>query len=102
MLDRRGFLALAGASALDPERLLWRKGAKTISIPKPTPLPDDILKFYAVSIHITRACPRNSMMMVNLKKPVPLLAGDTISVEIAGTPPPLWFPALSVVTLRYQ
>ena len=35
MNSRRGFLsALAGAMVLDPEKLLWRPGAKTISIPK--------------------------------------------------------------------
>lgn len=37
MLNRRGFLAaLAGGAAVaaDPERLLWRKGAKLISIPR--------------------------------------------------------------------
>jgi len=40
-MNRRGFLtALAGAIAsfeLDPERLLWRRGAKLISIPIPMP-----------------------------------------------------------------
>jgi len=38
MINRRGFLAsLAAAVFADPERLLWRPGAKTISIPKPAP-----------------------------------------------------------------
>ncbi len=41
-MQRRGFLtALAGsvgAMTLDPERLLWRSGAKLISIPAPTRL----------------------------------------------------------------
>lgn len=37
MLNRRGFMgALAGALALDPERLLWVPGKKLISVPKPT------------------------------------------------------------------
>ena len=37
ILSRRGFLSAFGATAvLDPERLLWRPGAKHISIPKPT------------------------------------------------------------------
>lgn len=36
--SRRGFLgAIAAALALDPERLLWRPGAKLFSIPKPPP-----------------------------------------------------------------
>lgn len=39
MTNRRSFLcALAGAAtafSMDPERLLWRHGAKLISIPKP-------------------------------------------------------------------
>jgi hypothetical protein len=39
MQSRRGFLGLLGAFAagavLDPERLLWIPGAKTISIPAP-------------------------------------------------------------------
>jgi hypothetical protein len=33
--NRRGFLALAAGMLLDPERLLWRPGAKHISIPAP-------------------------------------------------------------------
>lgn len=33
-MNRRGFLAaLLGGAVLDPERLLWRPGAKLISIP---------------------------------------------------------------------
>lgn len=42
MLNRRGFLAALGAfaaaAALDPERALWVRGAKLVSIPKPAPL----------------------------------------------------------------
>ena len=35
-MNRRSFLsALAGAMVLDPERAIWRPGAKLISIPKP-------------------------------------------------------------------
>jgi hypothetical protein len=38
-VNRRGFLSTLGIGgatlALDPERLLWRPGAKLISIPKP-------------------------------------------------------------------
>lgn len=38
-MNRRGFIGAIGAalagSMLDPERLLWVPGAKTISIPKP-------------------------------------------------------------------
>lgn len=35
-MNRRNFLSLLAASlTLDPERLLWRPGAKLISIPKP-------------------------------------------------------------------
>ena len=38
-MNRRSFLAaLAGAMVLDPERLLWRPGAKLISTPKPNVL----------------------------------------------------------------
>jgi hypothetical protein len=33
-MTRRGLLAALAACALDPERLLWRPGAKLISIPK--------------------------------------------------------------------
>lgn len=40
-MNRRGFLsaltAFAAAATLDPERALWVRGAKTISIPKPAP-----------------------------------------------------------------
>lgn len=49
-MNRRGFLgvfvaAVAGAT-LDPEKLLWRPGAKLISIPKPAFLAvGDILTF---------------------------------------------------------
>lgn len=32
-MTRRGLLAALGGFALDPERLLWRPGAKLISIP---------------------------------------------------------------------
>ncbi len=36
MTSRRTFLAALGAAfALDPERLLWVPGAKTISVPAP-------------------------------------------------------------------
>lgn len=42
-MDRRGFisalLGTAGAMVLDPDRLLWRPGAKRISIPAPSPAP---------------------------------------------------------------
>jgi len=34
-LGRRAFLAMLAGAALDPERLLWRPGAKLISIPRP-------------------------------------------------------------------
>lgn len=35
-MNRRSFLAaLAAGLALDPERALWRPGAKLISVPKP-------------------------------------------------------------------
>ncbi len=41
-MNRRLFLsslaAFAGAAVLDPEKLLWRPGAKLISIPAPPPL----------------------------------------------------------------
>ena len=40
-MNRRGFIsalsAFAATAVLDPERLLWRRGEKLISIPKPTP-----------------------------------------------------------------
>lgn len=40
MQTRRGFLGLLAAGlALDPERLLWRPGAKLISVPAPRLLP---------------------------------------------------------------
>lgn len=36
MTSRRGFLgALLGAAVLDPDRLLWRPGAKLVSVPRP-------------------------------------------------------------------
>jgi hypothetical protein len=34
-MNRRAFLAAIAGLTLDPERLLWRPGAKLISIPKP-------------------------------------------------------------------
>lgn len=33
-MTRRALFALAAAAVLDPERLLWRPGAKLVSIPK--------------------------------------------------------------------
>ena len=40
-MDRRQFIrSLAVAMALDPERLLWIPGQKTIFIPPPTPIFD--------------------------------------------------------------
>lgn len=43
MITRRGFLASLGAAiaaaTLAPEKLLWRPGAKLISIPRPSPAP---------------------------------------------------------------
>lgn len=40
MTNRRSFLTvLAGAMVIDPEKLLWRPGAKLISIPAPQPSP---------------------------------------------------------------
>ena len=55
MFDRRNFLKLVGAglagAALDPDRLLWRPGAKTISIP-PAP---KIVAPEGISIRILRA-----------------------------------------------
>ena len=39
VMNRRGFLGLLSAAlTLDPERLLWRPGAKLISIPQPRPI----------------------------------------------------------------
>jgi hypothetical protein len=38
-VNRRGFLALLAGAVLDPERLLWRPGARLISIPAPAPAP---------------------------------------------------------------
>jgi hypothetical protein len=35
-MNRRGFLSMLAGATLDPERLLWRPGAKLISIPEPT------------------------------------------------------------------
>lgn len=36
-MNRRGFLStLAAGFAIDPEKLLWRPGAKIISIPRPS------------------------------------------------------------------
>lgn len=44
-MKRRAFLAsLAGAFALDPERALWIRGAKTISVPAPRPLVREFLR----------------------------------------------------------
>lgn len=34
-MNRRNFLAFAALFVADPERLLWRPGARLISIPKP-------------------------------------------------------------------
>ncbi len=34
-MTRRALLSLLAGAALDPERLLWRPGAKLISIPRP-------------------------------------------------------------------
>jgi len=43
-MNRRAFLTgLAAAFALDPERLLWVKGQKTISVPKPVVREADIV-----------------------------------------------------------
>lgn len=47
-MRRRGFLGLLGSAlagaTLDPERLLWRPGAKLISVPRiVTPLPATFL-----------------------------------------------------------
>jgi hypothetical protein len=42
MPSRRAFLGLLAGAALDPERLLWRPGAKLISIP-PAPAPPFLL-----------------------------------------------------------
>jgi hypothetical protein len=50
-LKRRELLGALGAFALDPERLLWRRGARMISIPKPAPkLPEIWLVFDRYSI----------------------------------------------------
>ena len=48
-LDRRGFLALVGATfAIDPERLMWTPGKKLISIPTATlePTMDDLREYW--------------------------------------------------------
>ena len=54
-MNRRGFLsALLGTGAaltIDPERLLWRPGAKLISIPKPQPVGESM--FFLDEINYT-------------------------------------------------
>jgi hypothetical protein len=53
MTNRRGFLgalgALLGAAILDPEQLLWKPGAKLISVPKTIRLPD--LKQFGIDLY---------------------------------------------------
>lgn len=52
-MNRRNFLSVLAASfALDPERLLWKPGAKLISIPKPKPVGETIWWLNANYIHI--------------------------------------------------
>ena len=45
-MKRRGFLAtigaFAGTAVLDPEKLLWIAGKKTIFIPKPSKVADGL------------------------------------------------------------
>ena len=51
-MNRRNFLQLLGSGIvgfeLDPERLLWQPGKKTIFIPKPTIVP---LTIYGIPYH---------------------------------------------------
>ena len=48
-MNRRAFLASTiAAFALDPERLLWRPGAKTISIPSRSPLTYSICDLFSL------------------------------------------------------
>ena len=53
-MNRRGFLAaLASALVIDPERLLWVPGWKSISIPRPSPMlaVGDIVLFRHALMH---------------------------------------------------
>lgn len=56
-MNRRGFIAaLAGAFALDPERLLWRRGEKLISIPAPSvPVEETFIGWIRPAFHIENA-----------------------------------------------
>jgi hypothetical protein len=48
-MTRRGFLgALLAGAVLDPERALWRPGAKLISIPSPPSLSVRVLRVYDI------------------------------------------------------
>lgn len=85
-MNRRAFLAtLAAGMSLDAERLLWRRGMKTISIPKPP-------KLFRVSLVPPHPYGVEILLLVNgqpyefcSSKTFPLIrAGDNLSVTFKG------------------
>lgn len=72
-MDRRGFLRslLTGAAALtlDPERLLWVPGAKTISIPKAI----EPVSFGGVKIVTCQWMPNSEIIFLQIEKIRPQL-----------------------------
>lgn len=104
MTSRRGFLGvLAAAMAADPEQLLWRPGAKLISIPKPRRLrirdlqAGDVVTFGSIpqrfviasashspecgSVTLYPTCPPNWMEQIRI---VPQLRGMPMPPASAG------------------
>lgn len=73
-MNRRGFLstltAFAAAATLDPERALWVRGAKTISIPKPVISVDEGISIRYVSQWNQRTCVFNNR--IDFSKMMPM------------------------------
>ena len=77
-MNRRGFLsALLGTGAamtLDPERLLWRPGAKLISIPAPTCVDTSDALLEQLTVSTRRYIWDNPELVDNIFQQSPLIA----------------------------
>ena len=74
-MNRRGFLsalgALSAAFALDPERLLWVPGAKTVFLPPAAPIP---IKPFGVDVEFTDDDLFMTIEDLRLRYVVPMIA----------------------------
>ena len=83
-MNRRNFLSTlfggAAAMQLDPERLLWRPGAKLISIPKPAIIATSLDEWWELWVE-RRILPGNRVIITSdIKRRANMLIWDAVAL----------------------